>query len=238
MDLQGKVALITGASKGIGRATAMAFAKRGAKTALIARSADLLQEVADGVKQLGSEAFVFAGDLCDEKIVNQSVQETINRFGRLDILVNNAGIGHFNPVAELSTANWDAMFDLNVRSLFFSTRASLPYLRDAGESVVVNVVSLAGKNAFKGGGGYAATKHAVLGFSRCLMLEERENGVRVLAICPGSVATHFSQDRKSMDDPRRKRILQPEDVASSIVHMIQLPQTAMISEIDMRPSIP
>jgi 3-oxoacyl-[acyl-carrier protein] reductase len=122
--------------------------------------------------------------------------------------------------------------------LFIATREALPHLRRAGESVVVNVASLAGKNALVGGGGYAASKHAVLGFSRCLMLEERKHGVRVLAICPGSVATHFSGDRHLDDPERRKRITQPEDVAESILHMIRLPQRALVSEIDLRPTNP
>jgi 3-oxoacyl-[acyl-carrier protein] reductase len=114
----------------------------------------------------------------------------------------------------------------------------LPYLREAEESVVINVASLAGKNAFINGGGYAATKHAVIGFSRCLMLEERKNGIRVLAICPGSVATNFFDDHHGTLDPKRDRILRSEDVAESIIHMIKLPQRAMVSEIDIRPSNP
>ena len=125
-----------------------------------------------------------------------------------------------------------------VRGLFIATREALPHLRDAGESVVVNVASLAGKNAFVNGGGYAATKHAVVGFSRCLMLEERKNGIRVLTICPGSVATNFFDDHHDTFDPKRERILQSEDVAESIIHMIKLPQRAMVSEIDIRPSNP
>ena len=131
------------------------------------------------------------------------------------------------------------MFNLNVRGLFLATRGCLPYLREAAESVIVNVASLAGKNAFVNGAGYAASKHAVLGFSRCLMLEERKNGVRVLAICPGSVDTPFFDPSRVVSKPRNTdKILKAEDVASSIVHMIEMPQTAMISEIDIRPSNP
>ena len=130
------------------------------------------------------------------------------------------------------------MFNLNVKGLFIATRECLPYLRQAGESVIVNVSSLAGKNTFIGGGGYTATKHAVLAISRCLMLEERHNGVRVLTICPGSVDTSFSSERRGMDDLKREKILKPEDVAESIVHMVKLPQRAMLSELDIRPTNP
>ncbi|HHL71644.1 MAG TPA: SDR family NAD(P)-dependent oxidoreductase [Bacteroidetes bacterium] len=238
MDIKNKIALVTGASKGIGRETALALAREGAHIAISARSEELLQEVAGEVRAAGSKALVFPGDMSDEKTIAEFVEATIAEFGRLDILINNAGVGIFGPVAELSTEDWDTMFNLNMRGVFLMTRTCLPHLRAAGESVVVNVASLAGKNAFVGGGGYAATKHALLGFSRCLMLEERQHGLRVLAICPGSVNTPFNIDRSPADDPRRRRIIQPEDVAATILHMIRMPQHTMISEIDMRPSNP
>ncbi len=238
MDIKNKIALVTGASKGIGRETALALAREGAHIAISARSEELLQEVAGEIRAAGSKALVFPGDMSDEKTIAEFVEATIAEFGRLDILINNAGVGIFGPIAELSTEDWDTMFNLNMRGVFLMTRTCLPHLRAAGESVVVNVASLAGKNAFVGGGGYAATKHALLGFSRCLMLEERQHGLRVLAICPGSVNTPFNIDRSPADDPRRRRIIQPEDVAATIVHMIRMPQHTMISEIDMRPSNP
>ncbi len=238
MDIKNKVALITGASKGIGRETALALAREGAHVAISARSENLLQEVAAEIRALGQKALPFAGDMSKESDIERFVEATIAEFGGIDILVNNAGIGIFGPIAGLSTEDWDTMFNLNVRGVFLMTRTCLLHLRAAGESVIVNVASLAGKNAFTGGGGYAATKHALLGFSRCLMLEERDKGVRVLTLCPGSVNTHFNIDRSPEDDPRRKRIIQPEDVAETILHMIRMPQHTMISEIDMRPSNP
>ena len=238
MQLQNKVAIVTGASKGIGRATALALAKAGAHLAISARTQHLLETVAADIRKMGRRCFAFTGDMSVEADIRRFVQQTVEHFGRLDILINNAGLGIFRPIAEMTTEEWDTMFNLNVRGLFIATRECLPYLRKAGESVVVNVVSLAGKNAFVNGGGYAATKHAVLGFSRCLMLEERKHGVRVLAICPGSVATHFFDDHHSPDDPKKQRILQAEDVAESILHMIKMPQRAMVSEIDIRPTNP
>jgi 3-oxoacyl-[acyl-carrier protein] reductase len=234
MQIQNKVAVITGASKGIGRATALALAKSGAKTVLVARSETLLKSTAAEINALGQACLFHAVDLIEETAADDVIEKTIAAFGRIDILVNNAGVGYFNPISELSLGDWNVMFNLNVRSLFLMTRSCLPHLRAAGESIVVNMASLAGKNAFIGGGGYAASKHAVIGFSRCLMLEERKNGVRVLLMCPGSVDTNFFAGRPK----NRDRILKPEDVAESIIHMINLPQHAMLSEIDIRPTNP
>ena len=238
MDLQNKVAIVTGGSKGIGKAIAFKLARAGANIAISARGKETLEKTAEEIRNTtGREVFAFCGDMSAEKEIKDFIQRVVDKFDRVDILVNNAGIGLFGRIADMATKDWDVMFNLNVRGLFIATRECLPHLRRAGESVVVNVASLAGKNAFIGGGGYSATKHAVLAFSRCLMLEERQNGLRVLAICPGSVDTNFSA-RRDPDDPRQQRLLQPEDVAESVLHMIQQPQRAMVSEIDIRPTNP
>lgn len=235
MNMTNKVALITGGSKGIGRATAIALARAGADVAISARSEDQLKEV----EKLGRKALIFVGDMRIDAEIKAFALAALKQFGRIDILVNNAGVGYFHKVEQMPVNDWDTMFDLNVRAAFLLTQECLPYLRQAGESVVVNVVSLAGKNAFPGGAGYAATKHALLAFSRCLMLEERSNGVRVLAICPGSVDTHFFDTHpEGMNPANRDVILRSEDVADSILHMIHLPQRATVSEIDIRPSNP
>jgi 3-oxoacyl-[acyl-carrier protein] reductase len=238
MELKNKVVCITGASKGIGRATALAMAREGAAIAISARGRDHLEAVAADARALGVRVYSYAGDMGVEKDIKSFISGTKKELGALDILINNAGFGFFHTIADFPTKDWDDMFNLNVRGLFIATREALPYLREASESAVINVASLAGKNAFVNGGGYAATKHAVLGFSRCLMLEERKNSLRVLAICPGSVATNFFDDHHETMDPKRERILQAEDVAESIIHMLKLPQRAMVSEIDIRPSNP
>jgi NADP-dependent 3-hydroxy acid dehydrogenase YdfG len=236
MHIKDKVVIITGASKGIGRSTALMFAEKGAKLALVARGEEPLNEVA---QECAGDVMTFVGDMSDEKQIKNFVQAVKNKFGRIDILVNNAGLGIFKPIIETSTDDWDTMFNLNIRGLFINTRETLPLLRAAEESVIVNVASLAGKNAIANAAGYVATKHAVVGFSRSLMLEERKNGVRVLTICPGSVDTpFFDNDGKMFSPGNRGKILKPEDVASTILHMIELPQNAMISEIDIRPSNP
>jgi 3-oxoacyl-[acyl-carrier protein] reductase len=238
MELADKVAVITGASKGIGKAVALAMADEGAHVAISARSGDLLKAVESQIREKGRDVFSFIGDMSVEEEIKSFISGAHDHFKRMDILINNAGLGIFKSVADMETGDWDTMFNLNVRGLFIATRDSLPYLREAGESAVVNVVSLAGKNTFVKGAGYSATKHAVLAFSKCLMLEEREHGLRVLAICPGSVATHFSGDPGDKPDPRREKITQAEDVAASIIHMLRMPQRAMVSEIDIRPTNP
>jgi len=235
--MEGKVALVTGAGRGIGRATALKLAAAGCDVTVCARTRRDLDEVASEIRRLGRQAQVFSGDMSREEDIRFCVAHTMDRFGRLDILINNAGIGRFHHISDMPTEEWDRMFHLNVRGLFLMTREALPHLRRSGEAVVVNVASLAGKNSFAGGGGYAATKHAVVAFSRCLMLEERPNGIRVLTICPGSVDTDFSFPVEPGEE-KRQRILQPDDVADSILAMISLPERALISEIDIRPANP
>ena len=237
MELKNKIAVVTGAGKGIGRATALELTKAGANLTIVSRTMSDLQSLARECGNLGRKVLPISADVTRESKVKEVVASTVKHFGNIDILVNNAGIGRFGRVEELSTQDWDAMFELNLRSMFIFTREALPYLKRKEESFVVNVASLAGKNAFVGGAGYAATKWGVMAFSKCLLLEERAAGVRVLAVCPGSVATKFF-NHPSLPKPDRTKILQPEDVAQSIVHAIRLPQRAMLSELEIRPTNP
>lgn len=236
MELKNKVALITGASKGIGRATALLLAKKGVRLAISARNRELLESLA---REIDVDTFVYSGDMSYENEIKSFIEGAVNHFKKLDILINNAGLGIFKPIAETSTADWDTMFNLNVRGLFIATRLAIPYLRKQKSSAIINVASLAGKNALANAAGYVATKHAVVGFSRSLMLEERKNGIRVLTICPGSVNTPFFSGANNVFAPKSPdKILQAVDVASAIVHMLEMPDNATISEIDLRPSNP
>ncbi len=237
MDLKNKIAIVTGAGKGIGRATALALAREGANLALASRTMSDLQSLAKEIGNLGRKALPVPTDVSRESDIKKLIQEVVNKFGGIDILVNNAGLGRLVRIEALSTQDWDEMFEVNMRGLFLCTREALPHLKRRPESFVVNVASLAGKNAFEGGGGYAATKWGVLAFSKCLMLEERKNGVHVLAICPGSVDTHFSS-HPTIPKSKHENILLPEDVAQTIVAAIKLPPRAMVSEIDIRPTNP
>ncbi len=236
MELKNKVALITGASKGIGRATALQLAKKGVRLAISARNRELLESLA---REVDVDTFVYSGDMSREKEITAFIEGTVDHFKQLDILINNAGLGIFKPIPETSTADWDTMFNLNVRALFIATRLAIPYLRKQKSSAIINVASLAGKNALANAAGYVATKHAVVGFSRSLMLEERKNGIRVLTICPGSVNTPFFSGPNNAFAPKApEKILQATDVASAMVHMLETPDNATISEIDLRPSNP
>ncbi len=231
--LDGQVAIVTGASKGIGKAIAEALAKEGAHIVLVARSKDRLTAVMDHIHSLNCRASVEVADMTDPSQVERMVQSTVTKLGHVNVLVNNAGLGYFKPAVELSLREFDEMWSLNVRGVFVATKAVLPFMISAKSGAVVNVNSLAGKNSFKGGAGYSATKWALRAFASSLMLEVREHNIRVITIFPGSVDTDFSATGK-----KGRNITQPEDVASAIVFALTAPERSMFSEIDVRPTNP
>jgi NADP-dependent 3-hydroxy acid dehydrogenase YdfG len=212
--------------------------REGAKVALAARSQDELEKVAQELRTVNAETFVIPTDVRDEKQTLAMVAKTVERFGALHILVNNAGLGYFQTVAEMKTAEWDEMFAVNLRGVFLATKAAIPHLRQAKESFVINLASLAGKNTFVNGAGYAATKWGLRAFSQCLMLEERQHGVRVLVVCPGSVDTSFATGHAGSPHSSKNEIIRPEDVAETILMSLKMPQRTMVSEIDIRPTNP
>lgn len=236
MDIQNKIALVTGAGRGIGRAIAMALAKEGAKVILTARSRKQLEDVAGEIQAMGGETLIIPADLSDEKQAREMIATAVRQMNGLHILINNAGLGYFRPVADLKTEEWDEMFSVNLRAVFLTTQSALPHLRHAKESFIINIASLAGKNTFVNGAGYTATKWGLRAFSQCLMLEERQHGIRVLTVCPGSVDTSFGGSGSLHSS--KKEIIKPEDIADTIVMAIRMPQRTMVSEIDIRPTNP
>lgn len=228
------VALITGATAGIGRAVAFTLGRAGWAVGVTARTADQVAAVVAGLRAEGITAAGAAGDAGNPDDVERVTRAITAELGPVDTLVNNAGIAVFKPFEELTLADWDGMMSTNVRSLFLVTRAVLPGMRERGAGTIVNVASLAGRNGVKHGTGYAASKHAVLGFSRSLMLEVRAQGIRVVAVCPGSVDTALIRPLGRAPE----RILQPADVADAILAALRLPARAMLSELDIRPSNP
>lgn len=231
--LEGRVAIVTGSSRGIGRAIALALAREGATIVLAARTKPDLESVADEIRALGVQAAALVTDLTEDEQVRRLVDESVKRFGRIDILVNNAGVGVFKPFLEMATADFDAMWKLNMRAAFVLTKLVLPHMIRQSGGDIVNIASLAGKNSFVNGTGYAATKWALRGWASSLMLEVRQHNIRVVTIFPGSVDTTFSTTGK-----RGPTITQPEDVAAAVVFAVTAPGRSMFSEIDVRPTKP
>jgi len=236
MKLQGRVAIVTGAGRGIGRSIARTLAAEGSSVALAARTEREILEVRTEIEAAGGTALCVRTDVSREDDVAHLFDEVLKRFGRLDILVNNAGIGFFAPLRELTLEQFERMWRVNVVGTFLCSQRGARMMEERGEGTIVNISSLAGKNAFTGGSGYAATKWALMGLSNCLRLEVRHANVRVITVCPGSVQTDFSPHA---DDPAKEgRILVPQDVADAVLHAVTAPARAMVSEIDIRPTNP
>jgi 3-oxoacyl-[acyl-carrier protein] reductase len=230
-------ALITGATQGIGRATAFALGHAGYRVGVCARTADKVDALVTELQAAGIQAAGSAADVGDPVQSAATVESITAVLGEIGVLVNNAGVLIARPFEELSLEEWDATMATNLRSLFLMTRAVLPPMRRRGAGAIVNVASLAARNGFVGGTAYTASKHAVLGFGRSLMLELRKENIRVITICPGSVATGMLRDQPMLrSDP--ERILRPEDVADTILHTLALPARALVSELDLRPTNP
>jgi 3-oxoacyl-[acyl-carrier protein] reductase len=189
------------------------------------------------LRAAGIDAAGAAADVGDADQVDEAVDRVSEALGEIGVLVNNAGVLIARPIEDLTLEDWDTTMATNLRGPFLMTRAVLPPMRARRQGTIVNVASLAARNGFVGGSAYVASKHAVLGFGRALMLELRKEGIRVITVCPGSVDTAMLSDQPMLkSDPAR--ILQPEDVAEIILHALRLPERAMVSEIDIRPSNP
>jgi 3-oxoacyl-[acyl-carrier protein] reductase len=230
-------ALVTGATQGIGRATAFALGQAGYRVGVCARTAATVDALVRELEGEGIQSAGAAADVSDPAQVSDAVARIVGVLGDVGLLVNNAGVLIARPFEELTLEDWETTMATNLRGLFLVTRAVLPAMRRRREGTVVNVASLAGRNGFVGGTAYAASKHGVLGFSRSLMLEVRKEGIRVIAVCPGSVDNGMLRDQPLLkSDP--DRILRPEDVAQAILHAVQLPARALVSELDIRPTNP
>ena len=231
------VALVTGATAGIGRAIASALGREGYRVGVIARTTAKVDQTVAELERRGVTAAGAAADVGDPTQVSIAVDRIVGRLGPVHTLVNNAGVGYLKPLVELSLEEWDRTMATNLRSLYLVTRSVLPGMLERRDGAVVNIASLAGRNPLVGGTAYAASKHAVLGFSKSLMLEVRKQGVRVIAICPGSVETGFGADR-TVPRVSQSGLLLPEDVAQAVVNALKLPANALMSEIDLRPANP
>lgn len=234
-ELKGKTAIITGATRGIGRAIAEALAADGCNVVIAARKDVECEAVAAEITARGNgAAYGVVCDVSSNGDCEKLVRETAARFGGIDILINNAGIGGFKTVEEMTPAHWDAVIGTNLNGLFYCTHAALPHLKRMGTSWVINIGSLAGKNAFPGGSAYNASKFGLIGFSEALMLEVRQDGVRVSYIMPGSVATDFD----GSGGESAAWMIQPEDIARLVTDLLAMPARTLPSRVEVRPTKP
>ena len=237
MSLQGKVAIVTGGSRGIGRAIAAALLHEGASVAVTGVSKDHLQEAEAELSRVAAgdaRVLTFAADVRDHLAVESCMDETARRQGGLDIVVNNAGVGWFGSVESQGHDDWRRVMDTNVTGIFNCCKAAIPHLRRRGGGYIVNISSLAGTNPFVGGASYCASKAAVDVFSEALMQEVRQDGIRVSYIKPGSVNTDFMGHA----DPNNEWKLRPEDVAQVVVDLVSHDRRSLASRVDLRPSRP
>jgi 3-oxoacyl-[acyl-carrier protein] reductase len=230
--LAGKVALVTGGSRGIGRAIALKLASLGSEVVICGRDEAKLAETNAAILALGVRAIAVRADVTQASDVAKLVEKALAVLGPIAMLVNNAGVGLFGPVHEKTEAEWDRVMDANVKSVFLVSRAVIPGMIRQGGGDIINISSLAGKSVFAGGGVYCASKWAVQGLSGCMAEELRENGIRVCTVCPGSVATEFA-GRGPKD---ATKVLKPEDVAHAVAMIAMQGPQSFVSEVDVRPS--
>jgi short-subunit dehydrogenase len=226
-------ALITGASSGIGRATALAFAEAGIDLALVGRSVAKLEKVAAAVS--GVEVKLYPLDLSIVEQVREKMTAIATDFGTIDILVNNAGIGSTGELSSLSLTDWQQMLNLNLTSVLQCIQGVLPGMRDRQRGTIVNIASIAAHQAFPGWGAYSVSKAGLLSLSKVLAAEERQHGIRVVTVSPGAVDTPI-WDTDTMPNFDRTQMLPPAVVAQSILHTALLPAQAVIEEIIVTPS--
>ncbi|MEE9180455.1 MAG: SDR family oxidoreductase [Vicinamibacteria bacterium] len=234
-SIEGKVAVVTGASRGIGRAIAEALGRKGARVVLAARREDDLKRAVDEMKSVGMDARGIPCDVRRYPDVESLMRFAAQDSGGLDILVNNAGLGIFGHIADLSPEQWDQVIDTNLSGVFYCCHAAIPYFRKRGEGYILNISSLAGKNAFRDGTAYNASKFGLEGFSEALMLDLRYENIKVSYIMPGSVATEFA-GREPGGRDRWK--LTPQDVAKVVVDLLAHEHRALPSRVELRPFQP
>ena len=232
--LTSKVAVVTGATKGIGKAVAETLAREGASVAICGRSQAEVDAVSkELITSTGSRVAGIAADVRQPDTVATFFKFVDDTFGGLDILVNNAGIGIFAPVAQLDFEAWKATLDTNLSGVFYCCKEGIPRLIKRGGGSIVNISSLAGKNPFPGGAAYNASKFGLNGFSEAMMLDHRRDKIRVTYVMPGSVDTDFSSRSE-----RANWKMDPQDVADVVLSVIRMPERTTISRVEMRPSIP
>lgn len=235
MNLNGKTALVTGGSKGIGYGVAEALIREGMNVTITARTEQDVEAAAQALNEQGPGRAL--GLTCNVREYSEQeavVAKTVEAFGSLDVLIANAGVGAFAPISELSLESWHDVIDTNLTGVFYSVKASLEALKRQG-GYIFTISSLAGRNPMAGGSAYNASKFGLNGFSEAIMLDLRQDDIKVSYIMPGSVATHFGNHTPSDADAWK---IQPEDIAEIVVSLLKMPERTLPSRVEVRPSKP
>lgn len=219
--IEGKVALITGAGRGIGRATAIAFAKEGVHVGLVGRTPENLERVAEELQQYGVKTATAAADVADIDAITSAVESIRNALGPIDILVNNAGISKFGNFMDLTPEEWTNIINVNVNGLYYTTRAVLPEMLERETGDIINISSTAGQKGGPVTSAYSASKAAVIGLSESLMMEVRKKNIRVTTLTPSTVATDMAVEL-NLTDGNPEKVMQPEDMAELMVAQLKL----------------
>jgi len=238
--LTGQVAIVTGASSGIGRATAYALADEGAKVAIVARSADVINAMADEINGKGGTAIAYAADVADAAAVARFVTNVVHEWGRIDLLFANAGINtKQRNLHDISIEQWDAVIDVNLNGVLYCVREVLPQMRAQKQGTIITLASMAGRRSgIMSGIAYGASKAGAVSLSHGINTEEKVNGIRATAILPGEVATAILDHRPNPPSAEaRATMLQPEDVAETVVFVAGLPHRVTIDELWITPTV-
>jgi len=233
MPLQTKIAVVAGASRGIGRAIATQLAAAGAQVILLARNQSDLNEAVAEIIQEGGLATAFVLDISDEQAVKSVFQQIIQQYKRIDILVNNAGIGEFYPVSETSASFWDEVMNTNVKGTFLCSKEAVIQMQKQGVGHIVSIASDVAKRTFANGALYCSSKYAQDAFSSALRKEVRKDGIKVSVVYPGLVDTYFNKSQPG--NPANASHLKPEDIAASVLHILAAPKHVVIDELMIHP---
>jgi NAD(P)-dependent dehydrogenase (short-subunit alcohol dehydrogenase family) len=232
MKLEGKVALVTGAGRGIGRAIARSLGNSGCRAILSSRTVADLEEVKRGIQQDGGSAAVVPADLTRDEDIERLVAESCRPYGSVEILINNAGWGKRAPVVKTKIEDWEQTFRVNLRAPMILAQKLLPAMIEKGEGAVINIGSVSGKSGEANGAAYSASKFGLIGFTQSLYEEVREHGIKVAVILPGFVDTPMIPPVKHLD---RRKMIQPDDIAQAVQYVLTSPDTCCPVEIMIRP---
>ena len=229
--LKGKVAIVTGGSSGLGKATILKFASEGAIIINWDLNVERGKALLDELKKMGTSSEFYRVNTADISTIQLAVTDIITKYGKIDILINNAGIGYTGNLSDTPLEDWQQVINVNLTSVFQCMMGILPGMRQQGQGTIINIASIAAKQAFAGWGAYCVSKAGLLSLSQTLAQEERANGIRVMAICPGSVNTEIWDTPTVKANFDRSQMLTPEIVAQTILHTVLLPQQAVIEEL-------